>query len=650
MHRTRVIFPAAAMGSTGTPAAQQGLQAFSGAAVSAQESERKDGGDSAGKESSTGEQEDCRQSPRSIDPSIARVCLSACPSSLLLHAAAQTSKISSLFGALKGDSVDLLKPLFLWLFPNLLVALVFAVTLTACLLCDATIEFDLCFLLLLIASWALLAAAASRKATQWPQGERRGTLGGSLKTQGSCQDIKKVSGAETEGGLVQSLSSPAATEEPLSVASKEERCPPVFYEDGGAPVGWALGKKWALGAPDHSSSLVSLETTTPRSDSRVSADGTMGASDDGPFEETIRLVVEDHQEPPGETPEAGGEDACVFKPPAAAEEAAEATRAPQESAAGAVAPTSQAAAEDLFFREEEAAGTAEEREPTLNEAEETEEIEDSSSEGEDERDRRDWEISAFVPGAPVSSNSGSTDFSAWLGALGEVTLSSSLADLSFCRTQTLAAASLSPHEQSMSLEMESPPFPALPFSSVAEEADSKGIPTPLSELQHSGPPFGAVSLQQQRGAPQEAVFSPSMPQGATTGTADTPSLDCLLEQQLHLRQPLLLQQLQQHASVTGGPPHASPDVPPRRVGGTRRKGGVPVVGRMQRRESRAALQYYMGLVKDCCKRRDGAGALRVLEEVQREGRVAPDVQLLNYVLFACVASQDGFLTSKLLSF
>ncbi|KAL8428307.1 hypothetical protein ACSSS7_007318 [Eimeria intestinalis] len=58
----------------------------------------------------------------------------------------------------------------------------------------------------------------------------------------------------------------------------------------------------------------------------------------------------------------------------------------------------------------------------------------------------------------------------------------------------------------------------------------------------------------------------------------------------------------------------------------------------------------MGLVKDCCKRRDGAGALRVLEEVQRDGKVAPDVQLLNYVLFACVASQDAFLTKRLFAF
>lgn len=656
---TRIISLAAAMGLTGSTAALPGLRALAGATV-LEEGERKEGGDLTGKESNTSEQEGCRQSPQFIDP-IAKASLSACPSSLL-HAAVQSSRIPTLFGAPKRDSVDLLKPLFFWLFPNLLVALVFAVTLTACLLCDATIEFDLCFLLLLIASWALLAAAASRKATQGPQGERRGTLGGAPKTLASCQDTKKVSGGEAEGAQAQPLTSPAALDEPRSAATGDEGCRPIFYEERCPPAGQVLGRKWSLGAPDHSSSIISLETTTSWNDyPRFSASESLGASDDGASEEATRQIAElQHQGARDGVHEADEEDACVFNSPLAAEEVTVAAKAPQESqadsAAEAAAPTSQDSTEDLFplFRDEEAAETAEERERTLNEMEGAEETEDSRSEGEDERDERDWEVSAFVAGARGSNNSTNTDFSAWLGALGEVTLSSSIADLSFCRSQTLAAASLSPHEQSMSLELEGPPFPELPLSSVAEEADSKGTSTaPPSELQPSGPPFGAAPSEQQRSS-QQTGFSTSMPEEAViTRGSDGASLDCLLEQQLQQQQPLLLQQLHQHASATRSrppPAAASPGMPPRRAGGPRRKGGLPMSGKMQKRENRAALQYYMGLVKDCCKRRDGAGALRVLEEVQREGRVAPDVQLLNYVLFACVASQDAFLTKRLFEF
>lgn len=610
------------MGSTGTAAISQGPSARQEAPFPVQEGNGENAEGTGGRTSDNCDQENCRQSPQFIRPSMANVCLPTPPSSKLFHTAVQTPQILSLFGGPKGGSFDFLKPLFMWLFPNLLVALVFAATLTACLMCNATIQFDMCFLLLLIASWAFLAAATSRRGAQGPHGELRGCPGTPLKPEAHCVATKKVSGVEVVVGQGQALRSPSAEERPnCSAPEYVTNTPVALEEEGGFSMKWASSKLWPSCSSHHSSSVNSFDTTTPRSISRHSAD-------EGLCEEPHQAAVD--EEPVPVIDDAERVEGC------SAEDAA------------------YAAAEDLFpfFREEEAAVAAEERERTLNGIEETEGRETSS---EETRRRYSCDEASPLAPAPASSTSAtSTEFSPWPGALGEVTLSSSIADLSFCRTQTLAAE-LSPHKQSMSIEMEGPPLPALPFSSIAEVTDNRR--TSMSAgLQHPAPTFGEPSLEEQgsqQGASFEAVFPYALAeegtQGITTEAADVVSLGNLLEQPLQQQQPLLLEQLQRKSSLPRGPV-ASSLVPPRRGGGPRRTGGAPVGGKIQRRESRAALQYYMGLVKDCCKRRDGPGALRVLEEVQREGRVAPDVQLLNYVLFACVASQDAFLTKRLFEF
>lgn len=618
------------MGSSVTPAVSQCPPAPTGAPGRVQEN-GENGGHAAGRRSNISEQENCRQSPQLIAPSVANFYPATFPSSQMYHAAVQTPRIPSLFGAPKGGSLDLLKPLFLWLFPNLLAALVFAVTLIACLMCNATIEFDMCFLLLLIASWALVAAAASRRGAQALAGDHGGPPGSPLKIEVARRVSKKVSGVEDDVWQGEPVSSPTAREgSRLAAPEGVTGLPVVLDEEGCPPLRWVSSKLWPLCSRPYSSSTISYETTTPRSNSRESTDESVGASDDGPCE-VAQQAVGEHRGLP-EVHETEEEDASCSEAVAA----------------------SYAAAEGFFpfSREEGAAETAEERERCQNEMEETEEKETNSEEAQHRCGCDD--VSGIIPAPPVSGNSAtSTEFSAWLGALGEVTLSSCIADLSFCRTQTLAAA-LSPHEQSMSIEMEGPPVPTLPFSSHADVTDNKGAPTSLAELQQPVS-FEGSSLEDQvpqQGHSAEVMFPHTLPgedsQGVTTEAADVVLLENLLEHHLQQHQLPPLQHTQRRGSLSRGAP-TSP-MPGRRSGGVRRTGGAPTGGKIQRRESKAALQYYMGLVKDCCKRRDGAGALRVLEEVQREGKVAPDVQLLNYVLFACVASQDAFLTKRLFEF
>ena len=84
--------------------------------------------------------------------------------------------------------------------------------------------------------------------------------------------------------------------------------------------------------------------------------------------------------------------------------------------------------------------------------------------------------------------------------------------------------------------------------------------------------------------------------------------------------------------------------------GGRRSRGCCVAGAAAAKEAkgdgRAALQYYMSLVKECLKKKDAKAAVKILETVERDGVVKPDTQLLNYVLFACVGSNELGLASK----
>lgn len=618
------------MGSAGTAATNHGPSARHEASFPVQEENGENAEGNTGRTSNNCDQQNCRQSPQFIKPSMANGCLPAPPSSKLFHTAVQTPQILSLFGVPKDGSFEFLKPLFMWLFPNLLVALVFAVTLTACLMCNATIQFDMCFLLLLIASWAFLAAAARRRGAEGPHGELMGCPQTPSKPEAMCGAKKKVSGVEVFLGQGQAPPSPSAGERPSCSALEDVRTDVINFsgaveEEGGCSMRWGLSKLRSSCSRHNSSSINSFDTATPRSISRQSVD------EEGLCEEPHQAAVE--EEPVAVTHDASqGEGPCA------------------EGQGGYVA------GKDFFpfLREEESAVTAEERERTIVEIEETEEREISSEEA---QRRYSCDDASPVAPVPASSTSGtSTEFSLWPGALGEVTVSS-IADLSFCRTQTLAAE-LSPHKQSMSIEMEASSLPALPFSCLGEAPDNRGTSTTASAgVQNTAPTFTEPSREKegsQQGASVEAVLpyivSEEAPQGVTTETADVVSLGNLLEHQLQQQQLLLMDQLQRNNSLPRGGPSALSPMPARRGGGPRRAGGAPVGGKIQRRESRAALQYYMGLVKDCCKRRDGAGALSVLEEVQREGRVAPDVQLLNYVLFACVASQDGFLTKRLFEF
>ncbi|CBZ56205.1 putative PPR repeat-containing protein [Neospora caninum Liverpool] len=67
-------------------------------------------------------------------------------------------------------------------------------------------------------------------------------------------------------------------------------------------------------------------------------------------------------------------------------------------------------------------------------------------------------------------------------------------------------------------------------------------------------------------------------------------------------------------------------------------------------KQRVALQHYMALVRECHRTRDSRGAIRVLERLQAEGRVAADTQLLNYVLMVCVSANDRVMTGQLFTF
>ncbi|PFH31497.1 pentatricopeptide repeat domain-containing protein [Besnoitia besnoiti] len=67
-------------------------------------------------------------------------------------------------------------------------------------------------------------------------------------------------------------------------------------------------------------------------------------------------------------------------------------------------------------------------------------------------------------------------------------------------------------------------------------------------------------------------------------------------------------------------------------------------------KQRVALQHYMALVRECHRTKDSRGAIRVLERLHAEGRVAPDTQLLNYVLLVCVSANDRAMTDRLFSF
>ncbi|OXB71052.1 UNVERIFIED_CONTAM: hypothetical protein H355_009339 [Colinus virginianus] len=64
-------------------------------------------------------------------------------------------------------------------------------------------------------------------------------------------------------------------------------------------------------------------------------------------------------------------------------------------------------------------------------------------------------------------------------------------------------------------------------------------------------------------------------------------------------------------------------------------------------EARNTMQHYMALVKDCYRSKDSRGALQVLDLLQKENRVQPDTQLLNYILLVCVAAGSKDMTQRL---
>ncbi|KAL8275985.1 hypothetical protein Esti_000101 [Eimeria stiedai] len=611
----------------------------------------------------------------------------------VFRVAVQTPQVPALFRSSKGDTLDLWKPFVLWLFPNLLVGLVFAATLTACLMRNATIACDLYYLLLLIPSWICLAAAARRR------GVSKDSAG---RSEGPAQLPQGVQNQKPPPPPpAASTAASSATSDPLQVVEQQEEGPTAFpsaahqaesfelaedASDGSVGLAGAEGpsdaKLHAAGPPPHrSSSSTWVDTGFP---SGISRDSPLNASES--FEKN--MPEQTHQprtrqsaaDTSGEDPQKEaslGECAA----PSALETAAAATAAAAAAAdhddddeCPALFLPAQIAEVEVERDGEGDALTAGGSSPLSVSAlseEESDWLRQGSSFGE-----------LRVGSTTSSSSSGSTvsDFAAWLGALGEASLSASAADLSFCRTQSLAAT-LSPQEQSVSGEMDDAAFSALSISCPADETEGKSLPSPPAELRQRlmhALQEGAPLLQQQQQEPRDFFFSfladneaaaaygPSgrdaanaAPRGATLlGSPQQQQphqqLPLLLQQQK--QQPLLQQQEQQQVQRCDSLPRvgAPSSVGTARRGGPRRPGGgggAPLgAGKAHRRECRVALQYYMGLVKDCCKRRDGAGALRVLEEVQRDGKVAPDVQLLNYVLFACVASQDAFLTKRLFAF
>ncbi|KAL8427583.1 hypothetical protein Efla_005758 [Eimeria flavescens] len=686
----------------------------------------------------------CLQSSQLRPSSEGASCCPTAPSSPHpFAAAAQPPERSPLLGAYnKGELLDVLRPLVLWLFPNLLVGLVFACTLAACLLRNATITCEVCFLLLLVPSWLCLAAAANRRlgappasaiqpeALQ-PQPRTAAPPAGEGQQQADASE-------EREQKQQQQLQQEQQEEEEAFNAREkgrpEEEDPilsgvPSSEEEARAPLclpaaGWPLEPKPFADPPaiQKSCSTSSVETCAPSSCLQDCLVGALSSFEGGaPFEGPLEELLPAHGQSAAVCCDAEAAQQGCAAPPAATAAASAATAAAaaseeKEEAAAEAAVLSAASFLDypLVLREAEAAETPRERERTIDVFDGSEAAV-SSEEDAEEASLGSSALHLLHAAAASSSSSSSrsaaadSDFSLWLGALGEASiLSASLSDLSFCRTQTLSAT-LSPRQQSTSVELEDLSSPVLPVSCLAERPDpaaTKGalpVGAPPGEAAAEAPPslpsplfphLGASAPpEQHRGAPspsgglfslilrgEDSEMSPLPPPAPHVVAFDRllqeqqeqplqqqpqPLLALQQPQQPLLQQPPAQQQLQQQHlqqqqlqrgvfASRGGP--AASGVSNRRGGGgcgsRRLAGGGPPGGlaKAQRRESRAALQYYMGLVKDCCKRRDGAGALRVLEEVQREGRVAPDVQLLNYVLFACVASQDAFLTRRLFSF
>ncbi|KAL8448259.1 hypothetical protein Emag_004027 [Eimeria magna] len=638
-------------------------------------------------------QQSCLQSSQLSCPANSCGTNTSSSTTPVFRVAVQTPQVPVLFRSPKGDTLDLWKSLLLWLFPNLLVGLVFAATFTACLMNNATIACDLYYLLLLIPSWICLAVAARRRGVskdsaspseepaQLPQGNTQNPPAAAA----AANTAPEAAASDPVQPVEQQEERPTATASVAAHAQCLEFAEDAF--DGlvslsGACQGPPHEKLHAAGPPPHraSSSSTCVDTGSPSSLSRDSLVTSLGS-----FEKSE--PQEPHQLPPQQSPadtsgEATKREACTARGAAS----------PVPEAATIAATTTTGAAVDGVVADDEfpplvlpaqIAGVEEDRE---GEGKAFEALESSpgsaGSEEESELSRQGSSFDGPPAASTTSSSSGSTvsDFAAWLGALGEANLSASAADLSFCRAQSLAAT-LSPQEQSMSGEMDDAAFSPLTISCLADEAEGKALLPPPPELQqqvHAVQQGGAPQLYQQQ-EPRDfffsllaeteaaAVYAPSGSEvdsaAARAGLLGSP------QQQQHLQLPLLLQQQEQQQPIllqqqqqqqvqrcdslprVGAPSFvgATRRGGPRRAGGGG-GGGALSAGKAQRRECRAALQYYMGLVKDCCKRRDGAGALRVLEEVQRDGKVAPDVQLLNYVLFACVASQDAFLTTRLFAF
>ncbi|KAL8449021.1 hypothetical protein Emed_003373 [Eimeria media] len=646
----------------------------------------------------------------------------------VFRVAVQTPQVPALFRSPKGDTLDLWKSLLLWLFPNLLVGLVFAATFTACLMNNATIACDLYYLLLLIPSWICLAAAARRRGVskdsanltegpaQPPQSSMQNTIPppATPAAPATAPAASPATAAAPNTPAAPAADTPAAAaaaaaSHPVQIVEQQEESPTAiesaaphadcleFAEDafGSACEGAPHAKLHAEGAPPHrasSSSSTCVETGSRGSISRDSLLTTLGSFEGSTPQEFQQLPLQ--QSPADTSNEAAKREAslAVCVAPPVPETAAAAAAAATVAAAVAVAVDG--VADDDFpalVLPAQIAGLEEEREgetgSALNALESTPGL--ANPEEEREWSGQGSNFDDLPVASTTSSSSGSTvsDFAAWLGVLGEANISAVAADLSFCRAQSLAAT-LSPQEQSMSGEMDDAAFSPLSISCLADDAEGKTLPAPPSELQqqelHAVQQQGAPQLQQQQ-EPRDFFFSLLADTEAATVYAPSASevdssvarsrlLGSSQQQQVHLQLPLLLQQqeqqqqqpmlLQQQQQQQQQQQVQRCDSLPRigapscvgttRRGGPRRAGGggggALSAGKAQRRECRAALQYYMGLVKDCCKRRDGAGALRVLEEVQRDGKVAPDVQLLNYVLFACVASQDAFLTKRLFAF
>ncbi|KEP60871.1 UNVERIFIED_CONTAM: pentatricopeptide repeat domain-containing protein [Hammondia hammondi] len=108
--------------------------------------------------------------------------------------------------------------------------------------------------------------------------------------------------------------------------------------------------------------------------------------------------------------------------------------------------------------------------------------------------------------------------------------------------------------------------------------------------------------------------------------------------------------------ASSGPqrPHAaSLRAPPPPVSPPQDEEGPPpttVTSQPNSSKQRIALQHYMALVRECHRTKDSRGAIRVLERLQAEGRVAADTQLLNYVLMVCVSANDRVMTGQLFKF